>query len=164
MKRTPQERVDAYNAEARVVNEEAMKNPFAVFPSIAELPPHDPGAHRNLSGVQFQHYPGDTRGKDHALTATNSEGERVGNIKWHGRTGRVNMVYVHPNYRGLGVATTLWDKATQLSKVGNAPKPKHSDDRTLAGDAWVKTIGGNIPSLTPKRARQNQARKKAMGQ
>jgi GNAT superfamily N-acetyltransferase len=164
MKRTPQERVDAYNAEARVVNKEVKKSPWAAFPAIAELLSHDPGAHRNLSEVQFKHYPGDNRGKDHILTATNPEGERVGDIKWHGRTGRVNMVYVHPNYRGLGVATTLWDKATHLSEIGHAPTPKHSDDRTLAGEEWVKTIGGNIPKLTPKRARQNQARKEAMGQ
>lgn len=164
MKRTPQERVAAYNAEARVVNDELARNELSTLSPIKELPPHNPGEHRNLSNVQFQHYPGDTSGRHHVLIAKNSNEESVGKIVWHGRTGRVNFVYVDPKYRGLGVATNLWHRATQLSEMGNLPTPKHSNDRTISGDAWVKTVGGKVPPLDPKRARQNQARRKAMGQ
>lgn len=162
MKRTPQERKDAYNAEARAVNAEAEKSPWTAFPSIAELPPHNPGEHRNLSGVQFRHFAGDTS-VQHSLSATNSEGMHLGDIKWNGKTGRVNMVYVHPDYRGLGVGTSLWERANNLSKMHGTPMLQHSSDRTIAGDAWARTVGGKLTKLDPNRARQNQARREAMG-
>jgi GNAT superfamily N-acetyltransferase len=164
MKRTPQERVASHNAEARAVNDQVMKSPWGVFPAIAEQEPHDPKAHRNLSGVQFRHYPGDSSGFNHSLNAKNSEGKHLGSIKWNGRTGRVNMVYVEEDHRGLGVGTALWERANKLSEMHGTPMLKHSPDRTIGGDDWAKAVGGTIPKMDSKRARQNQARRKAMGQ
>ena len=164
MKRTPQERIDAHNAEARAVNAEVMKSPWAAFPAIAEREPHNPSAPRNLSGVQFRHYPGDSSGFNHNLVAKNSEGKHLGSIKWNGRTGRVNLISVNEDYQGLGVGTSLWERANQLSEMHGTPTLRHSDDRTIAGDAWAQKVGGKLTKLKSDRARQNQARKEAMGQ
>ena len=164
MKRTPQERVASHNAEARVVNEHAISSPWGALPVIPEQFAHEPGAPRNLSGVQFRHYPGDSSGFNHNLVAKNSEGEHLGSIKWNGRTGRVNMIHVDEDYRGLGVGTSLWERANKLSEMHGTPALQHSNDRTIAGDDWAKAVGGTIPKMDSKRARQNQARRKAMGQ
>jgi hypothetical protein len=164
MKRTPQERIDAHNAEARVVNDQIMNSPWGALPAIAPQAPHDPSAPRNLSGVQFRHYPGDSSGFNHNLVAKNSEGQHLGSIKWNGRTGRVNLISVNEDYRGLGVGTSLWERANKLSEMHGTPALQHSNDRTIAGDAWAKKVGGKLTKLKSDRARQNQARREAMGQ
>lgn len=157
MKRTPQERVEAHNKLAKVINASGFVS------GIKELPPHDPRASRNLSGVQFRHFPGDTRGGAHTLIAKNSEGRALGKISWDGRSGRVSQVHVIPEYQGLGVATSLWERANKLAEMGQAPAPQHSNDRTLAGDEWSKTVGGRRPKLNSGRQLQNEARKKLLG-
>lgn len=162
MKRTPQERVEAYNKVAKAVNAVEI-NRFFGKPMV-ELPDHDPNAHRNLSGVQFRHYPGDSSGFNHRLNAKNSDGTSMGHIAWNGRSGRVESLFVHPDYEGLGVATSLWERAHKLAEMGHAPAPKHSNDRTIAGDAWSAKVGGKRPKLDPRRARQNEERRKMLEQ
>lgn len=45
-----------------------------------------------------------------------------------------------------GVATALWNEAHRLAgEVQRIPKPKHSPDRTNAGDAWARSVGGRLP-------------------
>lgn len=120
--------------------------------------PSNPSARLNLSGVQFKYFPPDKGGfAYHELTAMVPEqmkkpdgGEytshkEVGTIKWHPRSGEVNWVRTRPEYRGLGVASTLWEKAHKLSADTGIKAPKHSKHRTEQGEAWAKSVGGERP-------------------
>ena len=157
MKRTPQQRVDEHNTLVRALDAVGAVN------TMSKLPPHDPSAHRNLSGVQFRHYPGDSSGFNHRLIAKNSEGTSLGHISWNGRSGRVDQVYVPHEYQGLGVATSLWERAHKLADMGQAPAPKHSNDRTLAGDEWASKVGGKKPMLNSGRGWSATQRRKLFG-
>ena len=157
MKRTPQDRVDEHNTLVRALDAVGAVN------TMSKLPPHDPSAHRNLSGVQFRHYPGDSSGFNHRLIAKNSEGTSLGHISWNGRSGRVDQVYVPHEYQGLGVATSLWERAQKLADMGQAPAPKHSNDRTLAGDEWASKVGGKKPMLNSGRGWSATQRRKLFG-
>lgn len=161
MKRTPQERVDEHNALARALNS-VPANFMMTGTHMKELPPHDPAANVNLSGVQFRHIPGDSRGLPHNIIAKNSDGDVVGRLQWHARTGTVQRIAVPHKYQGVGMATSLWEQANRLADLGHAPRPKHSNDRTIAGDAWSEKVGGKRPKLDKRRAAQNESRKKAM--
>ena len=157
MKRTPQDRVDEHNTLVRALDAVGAVN------TMSKLPPHDPSAHRNLSEVQFRHYPGDSSGFNHRLIAKNSEGTSLGHISWNGRSGRVDQVYVPHEYQGLGVATSLWERAHKLADMGQAPAPKHSNDRTLAGDEWASKVGGKKPMLNSGRGWSATQRRKLFG-
>jgi len=157
MKRTPQQRVSEHNTLVRALDAVGAIN------TMSELPPHEPGAHRNLSGVQFRHYPGDSKGFAHKLIAKNSEGEHVGSLSWDGSSGRVHRVFVPHEYQGLGVATSLWERAHKLAEMGQAPAPKHSNDRTIAGDEWASKVGGKKPILNSGRGWSAEQRRKLFG-
>ena len=109
--------------------------------------PEDPNKPRNLSGVQFKYFP--PQGKDpmHTLTATNEENpfNQLGTIIWHKKTGKVDWIRTHENYRGLGLATTLWEKAHKLSADTGIRAPEHSQHRTPFGEKWAKAVGGKLP-------------------
>ena len=53
---------------------------------------------------------------------------------------RVMDIQVHPNFQRKGVATRLWRHAHE-----SGLSPQHSSERTDAGDAWAKKVGGEIP-------------------
>ena len=112
--------------------------------------PSNPNKPRNLSGVQFQYYPpgkgGDAYHELSAWNKDNPKGEKIlGRIQWHPKTGEVNWVRTNENYRGLGVATTLWEKAHKLAADTGIKAPKHSKHRTEHGEAWAKSVGGAMP-------------------
>ena len=131
--------------------------------------PSDPNKPRNLSGVQFRYFPpgkgGDAFHELHAIAPEASAKESgstpltgsvgrvsnpptnnvVGRIQWHPKTGEVNWVRTHQDYRGLGVATTLWEKANKLAADTGIKAPKHSKHRTEQGESWAKTVGGAMP-------------------
>ena len=157
MKRTPQQRVDDHNRLAKAVNTLSFRK------EMTELPAHDPKAPRNLSGVQFRHYPGDSSGFAHRLSAKNSDGKNLGHISWNGRSGRVDQVFVHPEYQGLGVATSLWERAHNLSDMAGIKGPQHSNDRTIAGDEWASKVGGKKPLLNSGRQFSKEQRRKFFG-
>lgn len=52
----------------------------------------------------------------------------------------VTEVYVTPARRRQGIATALWNHAQSLPDP-----PRHSNERSLAGDAWAKKMGGHLP-------------------
>jgi len=130
-------------------------------------PPSNPHDRRNLSGVQFRYTAPSSKGffAYHQIQAIAPEAERkqdmvsptgkivsrggkgevVGTIQWHPRTGDVNWVRTHPNYRGLGVATTLWEKAHKLAADTGIKAPQHSKHRTEQGDKWAGAVGGERP-------------------
>jgi GNAT superfamily N-acetyltransferase len=119
-------------------------------------PPKNPNDRRNLSGVQFRYFPPEDKYSYHELHAISPDaynknsrtgkGLVVGRLQWHPKSGEVNWVRTHENYRGLGVASTLWEKANKLSADTGIRAPKHSRHRTDQGDAWAKSVGGVTPS------------------
>jgi len=112
------------------------------------LPPgHNPQEPRNLSDVQFQYtHPGakGQRPDTHTISASNASGW-VGHIDWNNRTGAISNIMTAHKMRGLGVATTLFDKANKLSADTGIKAPIHSSDRTDKGEAWAKSVGGDLP-------------------
>lgn len=129
-------------------------------------PPSKPNQPRNLSGVQFKYSPpgkgGDAFHQIHAVAPEahrnedlvsptgrivnrGGKGLVVGTLQWHPKTGDVNWVRTHQDYRGLGVATTLWDKANKLAADTGIKAPKHSKHRTELGESWAKSVGGAMP-------------------
>ena len=116
--------------------------------------PENPSGHKNLSEVQFRYTAPSRKGffAYHQIQAIapQAEGPRgkgivVGTIQWHPKSGDVNWVRTHENYRGLGVATTLWEKANKLSADTGIKAPKHSKHRTEQGESWAKSVGGAMP-------------------
>jgi hypothetical protein len=73
--------------------------------------------------------------------------EIVGRLNWHGSKGTINMIEVHPKYRGLKVATHMFELAKKQSSIMGVPEPVHSDLRTAGGDAWAKSTGMDVPAI-----------------
>jgi hypothetical protein len=74
-------------------------------------------------------------------------GKYLGSISWHAKTGRVSWIRTSEGYTGLGVATTLWNKANKLASDTGIKKPEHSIHRTAEGDKWAKSLGKSVPDL-----------------
>ena len=118
-------------------------------------PPKNPNDRRNLSGVQFRYFPPEDKYSYHELHAISPDAENtksrtgkglvVGRLQWHQRSGEVNWVRTHEKYRGLGVASTLWEKANKLSADTGIKAPKHSRHRTELGEKWAGAVGGDMP-------------------
>lgn len=103
-------------------------------------------AHEHINGVQFQYDTPDWGESHpvHRITATGGEGTWAGSLVWSGKG--IREVDVHPNFRRQGVATSLWNEGHRLaSENAMIPAPKHSSDRTTAGDAWARSVGGRLP-------------------
>lgn len=65
----------------------------------------------------------------------------VGFLMWDGaEDGRIEDLYVTPDYRRKGLATKLWNEATEYATNNNLATPAHSETRTLLGDLWAKTM------------------------
>jgi hypothetical protein len=73
--------------------------------------------------------------------------EVVGRLSWHGKTGAINMIEVHPKYRGLKVATHMLELAKKQSSIMGVPEPVHSDLRTPEGDDWAKSTSMDVPPI-----------------
>ena len=118
----------------------------------------DPGlVFGDLSGAHFKYgeYPvlynrGQTpagSGRHHRLEMHNSSGASVGQMEWHVDSGRIERLHVDPRYRRLGVATAMNQEANRLADVSGIASPQHSEQRTVAGDAWARSVGGHMPEL-----------------
>jgi len=129
--------------------------------------PEDPRKPRNLSGVQFRYTAPQKHGffAYHEINAIAPEATRqhdlvsptgkvisgggkgmvVGTLQWHPKSGAVNWVRTHQDYRGLGVASTLWEKANKLAADTGIKAPEHSKHRTDEGEAWANKVGGAMP-------------------
>lgn len=111
--------------------------------------PHNPDL---LNGMQFDFVHADTNYSTwgdnyHSVLAIHpSEEHPIGRLDWTRKTGEVRVVRVDPNYQRQGVATQLWHRAKAVATDTRGVKPpKHSADRTDAGDAWARTVGGGVP-------------------
>jgi len=95
--------------------------------------------------LSFEFTRGEQYRSHHRIVATMG-GQYVGHIEWHPKSGRVMGVEVAPEHRRKGIATHLWRAAIrQAADSRSVKKPIHSSDRTDAGDAWARAIGGTLP-------------------
>lgn len=68
------------------------------------------------------------------------EENEVGFIIWDGADeGRIEELFVVPEHRRKGLATSLWNEAIKYAKENYLTRPVHSESRTEAGEAWAKT-------------------------
>lgn len=100
-------------------------------------------AHESLSGLQFQYRAPEMGSSSHQLLA--HQGNRlVGRMTWN--PSGVQSLDVPHELQRKGIATALWGEGQRLaSEKSRVAKPKHSADRTNAGDAWAKSVGGSLP-------------------
>jgi len=101
-------------------------------------------AHESLSGIQFNYIEPGMHSSGHHLTAHDTEGRHLGGMEWDAR--KIRSIDVNPDVRRQGVGTALWNQGHALAaENARVPAPKHSDDRTAAGDAWARSVGGRLP-------------------
>lgn len=111
-------------------------------------------AHEALNGIQFIHH------ADAGMTTPTHLIQAVKDVPWEGvdKSTRVHLGSMYWNAKGIvnvnvgeqhqrkGVATAMWNEGQRLaSENARIPKPKHSPDRTTAGDAWARSVGGRLP-------------------
>jgi hypothetical protein len=115
-------------------------------------------ANEKLHPVQFNYRQSDKGGSKpvHVLEARIPDsshplgGRQVGNMVWNARG--IEHVLVDPDSQRQGIATAMWNEGQRLATENQRiPKPRHSPDRTNAGDAWARSVGGPLP-----RRRQNE--------
>lgn len=64
--------------------------------------------------------------------------EPVGRMTYNAR--EITRFDIEPGHQRKGLGTAMWGHG-QRQKV----RPKHSADRTTAGDAWARKVGGRLP-------------------
>jgi hypothetical protein len=80
----------------------------------------------------------------HRVRAFADSGAHVGDMLWDSK--QIRNIGVPSDQQRRGIATQLWHEGNRLaSENKKIPAPKHSADRTAAGDAWAKSVGGRLP-------------------
>lgn len=101
-----------------------------------------------LAGLQYQFNNGDTSARLNAFPpgADQATAKPLATMAWRKRSGEIHMIAVDESARRQGVATTLLERARQIaSETRGVPRPRHSSDRTDAGEAWARSLGERIP-------------------
>jgi hypothetical protein len=94
-------------------------------------------------GLQFHYTPPGMHSSHHEVVA-HSGGEFVGSMRWNSRA--VQGINVNQQNRRQGIATAIWHEGHRLAEENaRVPRPKHSGDRTIEGDAWARSVGGSLP-------------------
>ena len=83
----------------------------------------------------------------HEIALANASGA-VGYLRWDADDGEVTQLFVGEPYRRLGLATHMWELATDWARENGLAEPEHSSRRTEEGDRFASSIGGYIPRLT----------------
>ena len=79
----------------------------------------------------------------HRIRAMHDSGE-AGTMLWSAKG--IRNIGTTPGLERRGVATAMWHEGHRLAAENKRiPKPKHSPDRTKAGDAWARSVGGRLP-------------------
>jgi hypothetical protein len=102
-------------------------------------------AHEYLHGVQFA-YDNPELGESKKLhrVQASSGGSHLGEMIWSGKG--IRNIMTTPGQERRGVATRMWNEGHRLAEENaKIPKPKHSTERTNAGDAWARSVGGPLP-------------------
>lgn len=103
-------------------------------------------AHEALSDVQFQYRTVDEGGRKpmHRIDAATDRGTGLGYLVWN--SDKVVNIQVHGQFQRRGVGTAMWNEGHRVAEENaRIPAPKHSADRTTAGDAWARSVGGRLP-------------------
>jgi hypothetical protein len=109
-------------------------------------------ANESLHPIQFQYHPPEMGANYHSVTA-NLEHTEIGTVRrahmsWDAK--KVRGIDVPHQFQRQGIATALWQEGHRLASENQAiPEPRHSPDRTAAGDAWAKSVGGRLPRRKP---------------
>jgi hypothetical protein len=100
-----------------------------------------------LSNLQFKYGPHDVGGSKplHRVDAFAGPTQaHAGMMIWDPK--QIRGIHVPSDLQRRGVATALWEEGHRLAEeTPGIPKPKHSADRTAAGDAWARSVGGRLP-------------------
>ena len=108
-------------------------------------------SHRALSPDQFHFIKADPRAMGGAIHHTVYYGEpdpaaEGGMLRWHAKTGEIHNIEVSPGMRRQGIATAMYGKAKEISSLTRGVKtPRHSPDRSEAGEAWARSLGERLP-------------------
>jgi len=77
---------------------------------------------------------------------TQGRGGHAGFLLWHHKTGEIGSIETLPEHQRRGLATEMLDQARQISATTRGVKPpKHSNQRTDAGEAWARSTGDRLP-------------------
>jgi hypothetical protein len=84
---------------------------------------------------------------EHKIIAVDPTNQaEVGRLSWINEGGTIADIGVRPDYRRRGVATGMWNEAYRLNDVDpDIVSPTHSSNRTDEGDAWARSVGGELP-------------------
>jgi hypothetical protein len=100
----------------------------------------------SLDSPQFKYTKPSMGDSQHRLSAQvpTPQGPRFAMMHWTPK--EVTHLSVPEGAQRQGVATAMWHEGHRLaSENARIPAPKHSADRTNAGDAWAKSVGGKLP-------------------
>lgn len=93
----------------------------------------------NKFPMEFAVAPGGVSGPMPTVTARHPKtGETVGTLDWHPEHGVVGFVQVHPEYRGRGIATAMWNRSKEEAAARGLPHPRHSDSQSEQGRRWAE--------------------------
>ena len=82
----------------------------------------------------------------HRLDFFNKQGA-VGYIEWDKDDGETEKIYVGEPYRRKGIASHIWEVATEWANDNKQLPPEHSSRRSESGEAFAQSVGGYIPNL-----------------
>jgi len=102
-------------------------------------------AHEKLNGLQFQYDTPDLGESKpvHRIIAMHGANQ-MGTMLWDSK--QIRNIGTTPGQERRGVATGMWNEGHRLAaENAKIPAPKHSADRTAAGDDWAKAVGGKLP-------------------
>ena len=69
---------------------------------------------------------------------------------WHHKTGVIGNIGVPEDQQRRGIATQMWQEGHRIAgETRGVRAPRHSTDRTKAGDAWARSVSKRVPKLRP---------------
>ena len=97
-------------------------------------------------GTQFD-YDAPEMGREYHRIRASENGEPRGFMNWDSRG--IRSIEVADDYQRQGIGTAMWNEGHRLAgEQSRVPAPTHSPDRTDAGDAWARSVGGRLPRRT----------------
>jgi GNAT superfamily N-acetyltransferase len=100
----------------------------------------------------------------HAYGGTSNWHGSVGRMSWHHKTGEILNIEAYEPWRRQGVATHLLGEARRIAGETRGVKPpRHSADRTEAGDAWARSLGDRLPKRKQPTVAETESHFRDMG-
>jgi hypothetical protein len=90
----------------------------------------------------------------HMLEAHSTDnGQRLGHMIWDAQRGHIIRIKVNRDVARKGLGTEMWQTGHAIaSEDPSVIAPKHSRDRTIAGELWARRVGGELPPNKDQRA------------